>query len=638
MKFQKLLPNPSKQWLYVTAIFAFGLLAYLAVLTIGIPSKINQTLFAPYSTFLFIASSALLYLAYRPPGWLGTLTSFSATLVLFASQLSGLWLSGKSDWFLLGGLLPTSDASFYYLGALNVLEGTHLSVLASWRPLFNGMLATVLGLAQQNLQVALAIFVLINAIACFFLAREIQRSHGTLAAVLVLSTSFMFYRTFIGTAMTENLGLALGAVGLAVVWRGAVNQQLNLCLLGIFVMTLALNARGGAFSILPALILWGAWSFRGSSRFSQRFLIGGVSVVLLGFIANSLVFEAIGNPNTIPNANFSFTFYGLMVGGNWQTIFSDHPELSDNWGDIEKTKRIYGLALEALRANPLLLLGGCLRAWTHFFNGSFVFSFVQNSTVNVILQVLSLVALFKGYRQRQTHIGSLIIASAIGIFVSVPFVPPWDAGIRSYAATIPVFSFFPAFGLVFLARKIKWYKRLQPPRQQHHPSLLFFFAVSLIVLSVGGPIGTKIATKLWYHHPKLIEISCPVGTEAVYFRNSLGSSIDLVANNAIQETNILSFRLDDFKSELHQYGVRYARDSEISALTRELANLPPDTTLIGKMDLKSRNILWIIADKKIASKETGIIGVCGRKTSNPELKGAHGFLLFYADSMQVISR
>ncbi len=212
MRFKKLLANPGTQWLYPLAILAVGLLAYTAVLIIGIPSKINLILSAPDSTFLFIGIVLLLYLAFRPSGWIGTFTSFSATLILFATQLSAVWRSSAGGLFILGGLLPMSDASGYYGSALRLLEGDTFSESASYRPLSHGVLATLLGLTQQNLQVTLAILVFITAIACFLFAREVQRSHGTTAGVLVLTIIFLFYRFYIGTAMTENLGLALGAV------------------------------------------------------------------------------------------------------------------------------------------------------------------------------------------------------------------------------------------------------------------------------------------------------------------------------------------------------------------------------------------------------------------------------------------
>jgi hypothetical protein len=633
MQLQKLRTHPGKQWFFPAVICVVGLLAYAAVLMLGLPRPIQHAFFGYNSPWLFIASLTCLYLAYRLPRWGGRLAGFSATLILFAMQLAAVWRSGMSkSFFLLGGLLPVSDASGYYAGALQVLEGNTLNVYASQRPLFSGVLATLLGLTHQNLQAALALFVLLNAIASFFLAREVQRSHGTAAGVVVLATLFMFYREYIGTAMTENLGLALGAVGLAVLWRGAVHQHLKFCLLGMFVLTLALNARAGTFFILPALIVWGAWAWRGASRFSPRFLLGGVGAVLLGFLANALVFNVIGNPHTVPNAHFSYNLYGLIVNGNWETIFIHHPELR-TLADIQQTKRIYELTLEALYANPLALVWGCWRAWTYFLWPTFIFDSVQNNPWKFLLLLLSLVALVIGYRQRHTSIGAFILTSAIGIFLSIPFVPPWDTGMRAYAATMPFLSLLPALGLRFLAQKTKWYKVPRNSQQQYQPYPLWLFTVSLACFSIGGPM----VTKLWCSRPHFVAISCPKGMEPIYVRNSLGSSLTLVDDDALQETNLPDLRLGDFQRHLHQYSLWNGRLRGIPALTSELRDVPADTTLLSKLDLNSQRLWWVIANKKMVPKEKGIIGVCGRKTAIPELQGyRYGFSLFYADSMQLV--
>jgi len=126
---------------------------------------------------------------------------------------------------------------------------------------------------------------------------------------------FLFYRRFIGTTLTENLGLSLGAVGLAVLWRGSRERQHARVLIGIFLLSLALNARAGAFFVLPLLVLWGMWLFRGRSRLSLRFLVEGIGVVLLAFAINLLLLKVLAPEGSTAFSNFSYTFYGLVVGG-----------------------------------------------------------------------------------------------------------------------------------------------------------------------------------------------------------------------------------------------------------------------------------------------------------------------------------
>jgi hypothetical protein len=638
MKLSKLLPNLTpRSWLYSLAIFAVGVSISAAILMVGIPDKLNQILVADDSTFLFLVSFFLLYLAYRPTGWLGSLTSFSGTLILFALQLSGIWRSGLNQSnYILAGLLTMTDTEGYYNSALRLLEGDTFSVFSSMRPLSQGVLATLLGLTGQNLQLTFAIQTLLTAIACYLLAREVQSSHGRGAGVLVIISLFLFYRKYLGTTSTENLGLALGAIAMAFFWRGIVKERINPCLLGILLLTLALNTRAGAFFILPALILWGTWSFRGSSRFSMHFLIGGASMVLLGFILNSLVLKMVGSPNALAYSNFSTSLYGLVAGGNWLTVTTKYPELLAI-EEPERSRRIYGLALEIIRANPLSLVRGCLRAWTDFLWHDFIFSFVTSTKVNVVLQLLSLVAIVKCFQQRLSLMGSFVLAATLGILVSVPFVPPWDAGIRPYAATIPFLVLLPAIGLAAIAHKTQWRQLVQVSLPQESSQILAVFGISLVLLTVVGPIATAFLTQ----PPQLAAISCPADQEVVYFRSSPGSSINLVADNAVRKTYIPNIRISDFRRMLQRY---LDKDFRIPELTKELTQLTENTVIFNKIDIKTNNTLWAIASKKIIPRQTGIIGACGRRTANPGAKkpndadGAYLRSLFYAESMTLLSR
>lgn len=639
MRLKKILANIDEQWLHCLVIFIVGISIYLLILFVGVPNKLNVLFAANDFTFLFIAIASLLYLAYYPPGAIGTLTSFCGTLALFAIELSRFWRSGLSDGMTVAGFLPSSDAINYYTAALNLLEGKDLAnttfIIASWRPIFGGVLATFLGLTGQNLQITLAILVLINASACFIMGREVQRSFGIAPAVLMLTLVFLFYKPFIGQVMTEHWGIALGTIGLTVLLRGTLKEHQKLCLLGIFLLTLALNARVGALFILPALILWGAWAFRGTSLLSVRFFIAAFSVVLLGFILNSFLSKVASTPNAISNANFFYTLYGLVVDGNWATIRADYPEIV-KLAEPEKSHRVREIAMEAVRANPSGLVKGAIRAWQQFLFKDFIFSFVKSSRINFLLQLLSIFAIFNCYRLRKQAIASLMLAMTIGILLSVPFVPPWDAGTRPYAATIPLFCLFPALGLAFIAQKMEWHKLLQVPHSIQKSQILLIFGIILAFLSIGAPIATALAS----HPPQFREITCPTATEAIYFRNSAGSSINLVPDKTTKRSYIPNLRISDFKSNLKRL-----EQTDYVETAKELGKLGANTTLRNTTDIKSGKLVWLISESRLIPKESGIVGVCGRQTTNSAIfeygKTYHGPLpvfLFYADSMTVVSR
>ena len=625
MKFAQLTINGLQRSLYPVIGITISLLVYALVLTLDLPREIG---FAAKNSLtpVLIVIALLFYPAYRLSGWIRTLTSLSLTLILFALPISALWNSGISDGFIIGGLLPTGDAGGYYWEARRVLEFGNMSAWGSRRPLFSGVLATLLGLTQQNLQLTLAILVAITAISCFLAAREVQRSHGTAAGLMVITILFLFYRRFIGYTMTESLGLALGAVGFAILWRGTRQRQISYCLVGILLVTLALNARAGAFFILPALILWGSWSFRGTARFSWRFLLGGASVVLLGFILNSILLKVIGSADSMAFSNFSYTLYGLIVGGGWTQVIQDHPELS-SMSDTEAAQKIYALAFEALRANPFALVTGSLRAWEEFLFKDYVFSFIPDLKTNFFLQILSVIALLNSSRCWREPNDSLIVVATLGILASVPCVPPWDAdGMRAYAATIPFIATLPVMGFEFIAKNLEWHQLVKVPLKDTSSQYLLVFSL----ICAGFVFVAPITTKVFSRTPQLDEISCPVGTKAIHLRISSGSSINLVADNSIRKTHMPNVRLTDFRDGLLK--THHNIDPDV---VKELTSLSASTNLISMMnwsDLNQPN--WLMIESLMMPKKTGIFAACGTLATHP---GASQQGFFYAKSIKRIS-
>jgi hypothetical protein len=234
-----------------------------------------------------------------------------------------------------------------------------------------------------------------------------------------------------------------------------------------------------------------------------------------------------------------------------------------------------------------------------------------------------------------------MIAAAIGILLSVPFVPPWDPGIRAYAATIPVFSLFPALGLAFVLTSVSRYigRRQQSGASLHQEqsSLVTIFGIVLALLSFGGPIIVGALS----HPLQYSEITCPAGTETLYFRNSPGSAINLV-DDTNQGTLLPNIRISDFRNGLNKYAQIFAELPEIPAITQELAKLRAQTTIISKAKLGKgpiywRPTYWVIADSTMIPKGRGVVGMCGKQTTNPSIKGYHGLVFFYADSMTLVS-
>jgi hypothetical protein len=642
-----------RQVILTVLTYIIPLLVYASSLIIGFPWKVGflSDLRGFIGVPTLIVVVLCLYLAYRCSGRFGLCVSLSITLLLFAMPLSGLWSNGTTDLFVIGGLIPHSDASNYYGEARRLLEGKIFSEFASNRPLFMGFLAVLLGLTQQNLQLTLSILVAIASISCFFFAQEIKRSHGVLAAVLSLILLFLFYRPLIGQTVTENLGLALGTLGFASFWRGLGQKQLSFCFLGTFLLTLGLLARAGAFFVLPAIVVWGVIFFQASTKLLRQFLAGSAGLIVSGFLINSIFMRIIGSPDGVPFSNFSYVLYGLIVGGNWTTVFGHHGDkLTGSYA--ENSRKIYALAFQAFKEDPTSLFRGMLRAWKEYLLmpdilkfRTFTFTFIENFSIETIVGILSLIGiLFCIFRIRQAYYSSLI-AMTIGIFLSIPFIPPWDGGIRVHAATIPILILLPSIGLtsilnflkLLVPRPLKFlskksiFKKFNSELTRNKTSQLFLgflrtsmrsgiqqrldltahplsqnMALMVCVVSLAAfSCFSPILLRLIIRPPIYSEITCPSDNISVYFRASSGSSIGIVDNSTLSQTRVPNIRFTDFTKGISRlFGQTFPQ--EYSALK----DLNPPIMIMDVLDIKSGSNLRLLARDNLLPKDGSIVGAC----------------------------
>ena len=400
-------------------------------------------------------------------------------VVFCGAVLSGVWGAAVSDLSLQVGLFQQSDSFTKLDGALRLLYGGELSESVSRRPLAPAIAAAVLAACQGSIRGLLATTVFLAAVALALPVREVIRTHGWKTGYLMSLGLLLFYRRFIGTCLSEHVGLALGCLAFALLWRSARHARLVPALAGIFVLTLALNARAGAFFVLPALALWTGWVRRGAARFSVVACVAGCIAAGSGFALNSFVLHAAGTPGAAMG-NFSYTLYGLVHGGDWTKVLQDHPEVR-SLPEIERNRAIYDLALRRISDRPLSLASGTGRAYRSFFlSSSGPFSFLLFALQRSDLQRPAPERTSENLRRRiaadpwkYLHIAAtfgwflglsalaiagvvaltldrgpeawLALCAGAGILASVPFAPPWDADLmRAYAATMPFMLLFPA--------------------------------------------------------------------------------------------------------------------------------------------------------------------------------------------------
>lgn len=560
--------------------------------------------------------------------------------IVFSIPVSSLWFTGKTTYFHVGGFLPWSDPAGYQFGGLHLLHEGFLDWWSTRRPLNAGFMATRLALVDEDLQLSLVLQTLVAALACFLAAREVGRSHGTASGLLMFALLYEFARPFLGTPMSESLGLSFGCLGFAVLWGASQHAPRGpLLAVGVMLLTLGLNARAGAFFILPALLVWAFLAFRGSRPSCWRVSAWGLAGICAGFLLNAALLWVFGTGEGMPHANFALTLYGLAVGGKgYARTYLDHPEVKamiEAGNAHAVAEYVYTLAMQAIWSDPKPFIAAYLDGLRFYWDNFFRFieelpsygheGSLKDAALIPVLQVLSVLALFLllvRRRDRRLHQLALVV---LGIFASAPFLIR-DGGYRLLAATMPYIAAMPAVGASFLtgigAADSGAAGLSAPPSRSPETAPRLPLAAVIVggVLTFSAVVGPALAVA-FHDRLKFDPPACGRGLHSVIFRLGYGSAFlkVLPLSQADGRTRIPEIRFDDFQADPKFGGI------EIAPVFRKVR---PSTWIIRAYDLQegfreyglpaglreySRGV-WLIADDRMNLPPPGeYVHICGQR-------------------------
>jgi hypothetical protein len=616
--FKRSLTNP-------TGIEAINLLCassvYFILIVIPPPPYISQALGQPgwLILMLLIIFFALL-LRQKGNAWEGIQNVFIFSL--FALPLIYKWQFAQFVDFNLGGLFPWSDASGYLQEAQRLLNGSFLTVWGSRRPLFSAFLAVMLELTGRNFMVSHAVLTLVNALTVLLVVREVRRIYGATGASVLLIFAYEFYIRFAGTTMTEQLGFALGNLAVFFLLIASQDKNLNHALLGLGLISLGLIARAGAFFILPVLIVWMVIPFQ-SKNVAWRASGLAAIVIAAAFILNSVILKTVGNPRGDPFSNYSYTLYGLASGNKgWFQAKYDHPN--------DSAREVMQLALQKTRSDPMLLLKGIRGSYLDYFKtdgGAFSFiSFGRLQTnATLVLWVLTLTGLVYAALNWKKGNHALILASFVGVFASVAFVPPIDSdGMRVYAATIPFTALWVIEGLFALET---WCKKLFRQKEDSSSEeagspiqkLAIGFSAVLIVMLFPAPILLRsLARGSFESTLPPAQTACESGQQLLQGSVLRNMSINVIPNEAANESYMPFIRVDDFRRAINSKNPK-----DYPYMTNELLGLQAGQQISFGFDL-NLGIDWLVSDFPVEVRKYSI---CGYASENQELRQNDFYIL-----------
>jgi hypothetical protein len=529
---------------------------------------------------------------------------------LFCGPVLASWSIASGNYLAIGGLLPWSDASGWFTGAIHLLSYGSLDWWTTRRPLNPAFLGTLFLVAGQNLKGLLLLQASLVGVACFLATREIGRTFGVAASLLAFAVLMSFGARFVSTTLSESLGLLFGGTGFALMWRAVLRQEPMVYSFGLFMLTLGLSARPGPLLVLPALALWASFGFSVTARGmnARPFELACLGVLAGGAVTMFLT-SIHGSDAGAPGANYSYVLYGLAHGGKqWTQVFIDHPEWS-TLTEAALAKLTYRAALTEISENPGNFLSGLWLFGKSYLSN--LFSYVSPVLRAPILTLSGIGFAFAVIECRR-RIPSFLLAGVLGVVASAP-VLFYDAdAYRTFVATVPFDAALAALGLAVVIKVLQSAVYRDEGFHYDRAAHGYSGAVALgVLLTFVCTVGLAMAIAA-YRTPRFAVTACPSGLSSTIIQLGRTSPyITIRADDVDNESFAPNVGLADFRRDESFANV------EIGAI---LANLSPGTTLIEGWDLSARQEgklapRWVVATGNWVLQEGRYYQICGLRKS-----------------------
>lgn len=570
---------------------AFVFLIYWIVLFIRLPIGFTR-IFQGYSLILSVFVLITYYFSYKLPGHAGILTGMGFTLLILAFSLAHKWMSGYSDNFLIGGLLPYKDAKNFYVGSNLILNGLPLENAgqASERPLFPSFFSTLLLFSGQNLKISIAILVQLTGLGLYYSSRRVLHTFGAMSASLYSTLLFFYIQPWAGYTMSEMFGFFMGCIAFSLLWFASGTWKWPDYIIGILVLLIGVSARAGTFLIFPMLVLWLGWALRGEKKFSIKVGLYATLLILIGYFAvNSLYARIMGVPPGSSFGNFSYALYGQVHGGTgWHSAIED---LGTRDPGI-----VYQSAFQYFLKHPFSLLIAFAKSYRDFFvpRYSNIFPFDVYSqpllityTIWFVVMASLGIGLFRLLKNVKWSTAAFLLTALIGVMISIPFLPPIDGGSRFYASTVPFFFVIPAIGLSKSTdRERGTFKKEEASLGLRYSAIaLMFFTLIMPILtqSFGGQSLPDAFVCQVPHAAYIIQLNPDSYINLVQDEKTYcGITPDICLDDFLE--NNTEFKIDDFYQEIHsmmkESGMNIRLIPAINLIDRKFHYFYIDTTKV----------------------------------------------------------
>lgn len=507
-------------------------------------------------------------------------------LIAIVLPLIGQWMGGRSLPNAVGALLPWNDAAGYFDCARALADGIALDSSCQRRPQYTTYLASLLAAADGDLQLALVFQALILVFGIFLFAKEIYARWGFATAIISVAPLAAFAGNYSATTLTENLGLVFGVIALVFLLNGTHTRQSSTIAAGIFLLTVGLSARAGAFFVLPFLLLWPLLQ-SGSTRLERIYqTLFMLTAVIVGLMVGPIISILLGDGPSDTHANFSYTIFGVVSGGKgWLHIYDAHPEFfSRGLPESQIAREIYAATWQVFIENPALTAEGLTKGFLIYLERILKYiPWLPTRIFIVLCWITGIVHILRNTREPTKLMLGLL---GLGIATSAPIIA-FDAGTRVYATTIAADATIVALGFFAMLTAITQHftkhrnktisiATFVPTKQLGATNVSFALILVLIVTLIPVVIGTN-GTKSQYTSPPINV--CAPGSDIAVARLGRGSPVLPIMANGQSKTWPVSPAAGDFTSRVDRYvtkanGLRQAAPGVTYLLIYDLAADP----------------------------------------------------------------
>ncbi|MGV8025770.1 MAG: hypothetical protein AB2L18_04340 [Anaerolineaceae bacterium] len=594
--------------LFLFVFFAIGL--FILILLLRIPTGFRPAIIQMRYGFtipipiIFILISVIL----SKDRWNNTAALFILITAVFAMALAGVWASGQTEGQVISGILPDTDAAFYYYDGLRYINGFQFSFFGARRIFFPAFLGILLAITENGTQITLGIITFLLGVSCFYSTLAVWKRFGSIAASLFFVLIFSFARLSVGEMMSESLGLILGCFSFYFFLTYLAQEKTKFLLLAGISLVLGLITRAGPVGIFPLLML-GIFLMRKDKASLKKVLsisLVSIIIVIISFISIS---SNLSPEGSIPFANFAHSFYGIANGGTgWTSIYSDHPEI-ETLHEPELTKTILAYSLSAIKDNPFNLVRGIFSQYPQIINfpdhkGFFSFFGGENKVIFYLAQFivfgLSFFAIYILIKKDKFKKYKFFLYGLLGILITVPLFPFSDfKEMRVYATVIPYLIIFPTIGLSAILDRSPFAKTNHLSRENNNTLIPTFITTSLLICTMIIPL---LVWKLIPDQDWQINNECQPGDPEMIVEVNKGSYFGLLKESDLYLDWLPYFHESRFRKNLHNLPYKTVEAFE---------NVTAPSFITSTIDLQSGQAAILIFSDDEYLKQNSILLICG---------------------------